>query len=187
MPVEILIHAIDHNKAEKGFMQDVRDVSELDERPWGGREGPPNYIILTISDAEKSQILHFMDNWKNEFTYEKLAENAQGRRYKISVNLKVIQQFGIDKGIRAEVNDFLQNEYGAVLVNYVPAQGYATYDIPNTDWQAMKSDLLDLFEEQVDTRRYRFTPSDVDLAVAAGGSVTLNTAQALARVIDRLA
>lgn len=194
MPVEILIHADTTTKNLKGFPQTIKDDEDLAVSPWGQREGLPLYVILRVTDATKPQVEHFLGNWRKEFNYELLGQNAQGRRYRVSVNPNVVSVFGLNAGVRAEIRDFLVATYGAVLVSFEPGQASATFDIPNPasgTWaehvQKIRQDLTDKFEEQLDTRRYQFDPADVDLVVASGGKVTQTTAQALSRIIDRLA
>lgn len=182
MPVELLIHAQTHTKAQKGFVQTVQDQPAI----WGNRETLPNYVILEITDATKAQVDNYTDNWKNELSYELLGSDANGRRYKISVNPNIISQVSVDKGIQQRMKTYLENTYGAVLVDAAVNQQYVTFDIPNTDWVALRADLLDGFESQVDTRRYIFSPTDVDIAIAAGGRISLTAAQTLTRVVDRL-
>ena len=175
MPVECLIHAVDHSKAGKGFIQDVRNVSDLTAHPWGNRESLPDYVILAISDVTKDQVDNYTDNWKNELTYELLGSNTEGRRYKISVNLKIISAFGVDKGVRDDLKGYMISAYGAVVVDHAFNNESITLDIPNplsVGWtlyvKQIREVLLDQFEEQVDTRRYIFNPADVDIAIAAG-------------------
>lgn len=194
MSVELLIHAQTHRKAQKGFVETVRDVSVLAIHPWGNREGLPDYVILRITDGSKVEVDHYTDNWKNELSYELLGENAEGRRYKISVNPKIVTEFGVTKGVAIGVKKVLEDEYSAVLFDAALNRQYAIFDIPNptsVGWtlyvQQIKATLLDRFESQVDTRRYIFSPSDVDIAIAAGGKISLTKAQTLARVVDRLA
>ena len=189
MAVELLIHAFDHRKAQKGFIQTVKDQPCV----WGNLEALPNYVILTISDATKAQVDLYTDNWKNEFSYEMLAENAAGRRYKISVNPKIVTEFSVDKGVATDVKKVVEDEFNGVLFDVAVNQQYATFDIPNpvvVDWTTyalhIKNTLLDRFESQVDTRRYIFSPADVDIAIAAGGFIELTKSQVIARVIDRL-
>jgi len=188
MPVEILIHATDKaGGAKKGFPQTVRDAADVASAPWGTGEGLPDFIQLVVPDASVSQVENFLSNWTNEITYDLLASNAAGRRYKLSMNINIITEFGLDKAMRTEIHNYILNTYNAQLVEYVPAEAYVTYDIPNTDWLALQDDIIDKFEEQLDTNRYYFTDADVDLAIAAGGRFTLTTAQVLNRIVDRLA
>jgi len=66
---------------------------------------------------------------------------------------------------------------------YQTAQG-----LTNTAYlQALKSDFSDIFRESIAVRRYYFLEADVDAAYALpNGQVTLTTAQALAKIVDKL-
>jgi len=185
MPVEILIHATAHRKAVKGQIQSIRDADDLIANPWGLKEGPPNYVILEIPNATRAQIENYLDPIHNNFQWEELAENAQGRRYRVWMHAGMAS-FNVSKGIRAELRDLLINEYGAQVVSFTPPFE-AVVDIPNTDWQALRDRVLDVFDEQLYSRRWFFDPVDVDLAIANGGRARLNRTQAAARIIDRLA
>ena len=184
MPVELLINATTHRKAQKGFIQTVVDQPVT----WGTRETLPDYVQLVISDATKSQVDKYTDAWINVIEYSLVASNAQGRRYTLSVNPNIITEFGADKGIKLEMRDLLVNDWGATIVSFNSTTATAVVDIPNPpndDWQALRNDLLDKFEEVVDRRRYVFSPAEVDIAIANGGRMTITTAQALARIVDR--
>lgn len=190
MPVEILIHSTNKpvSGAEKGKPSAVRSASDLVGLPWGSGEALPDYVKMRISDVDDAEtVRNYLDNWRNVISYELIASNSSGRRYTLSMNPNVITEFGLDKGIRQEIHDYLQEHYGAVLVDSNLSEAWATYDIPNTDWEFLRRDILDVFEEQLAPDRYRFTEADVDLAIAAGGTIELTQAQVLARVIDRLA
>ena len=194
MPVELLIHAKTYRKAQKGFILDLRDVSVLAIHPWSFRESLPDYIKVRITDSSKEQLDHLTDNWKNELSYEELARIDGGRRFKISVNPRIITEFGPDKGIAADIKNELAREYGAVIFNVAMNKQWEIFDFPNptkVGWtlhiKQIKAFLLDNFESEVSTRRHIFSPADVDIATAAGGKISLNKEQALARVVDRLA
>lgn len=187
MPVEILIHAFDHEAAQKGTPQTVKDDDDLAESPWGSKEGLPNYVVLRITDATKSQVLNYLDNWKREIEFTLLGSNAQGRRYKLSMNPKIITEFGQDAGFHVDFRNYLEDYYGAVLVSWDQSIGEATFDIPNTEWAELAADVRDKFEAVLANRRYYFDPADVDVVVASGGFITQTTSQALSRIIDRLA
>lgn len=182
MPCEILIHAVAHTKAVKGQIEVIKDG---DSNPWGSKEGLPDYVILTISNRSAAQVTQYLENIESVFQWELVNSNAQGRRYRIWVDQKIID-IKPEKGMRIELRDELINEYGATLVSYTPP-AEAVFDIPNTDWAALQSAITDQFVGPVAARRWYFASADVDAAVAAGGRVTLNANQAANRIIDRLA
>lgn len=185
MPCELLIHSFSHRKAVKGQIQSIRDVSDLSAHPWGTKEGLPNYVILTISNRTAAQVSQYLENIRSIFQWELLNSNAQGRRYRIWLIQKVVD-LDPSKAMRAKLRDFLIDEYSASLVSYTPPSE-AVFDIPNTDWQFLADAVTDYFEVQVATRRWYFAEADVDVAIANGGRITLSSAQAANRIIDRLA
>lgn len=186
MPVELLIHATDHGKAIKGRIQDVRDDDELAVHPWGGREGPPNFVILRISDATKSQVDHYLESWSNRLDYEEMAHNADGRRYRISVPSNTTVLFGIDKGMRQDILTHLEDHYGAQLVSVDADRQSATLDIPNTDWQALRDEMKDFFEVVLSPSRFRIAADYVDtIAAEPDGKVEIIRDFAITKVIDR--
>lgn len=194
MAVEILIAAVQGPVLGVGMPGAMKDDADLAASPWGTREGLPSWVRLRITDASKSQVEHFLDNWRNEFTFDLVASNVFGRRYQIGVNPAVVQVFGADAGVKQAMRDYIVSNYNATLIAFDQSQVSATFDIPNPvgqTWpeflQQARASILDAFEQQVSTNRYRFSDADVALAVAAGGSMELTTAQALARIIDRLA
>lgn len=187
MPVEILIHAFDHGKAKKGTPQTIKDDSDLSASPWGAREGLPNFVILRISDATKPDVVNYLSNWKREISFSMINSNAEGRRYELSINPKIISEFGMANGIKAEFRSYLEERYAAQVVYWDQSAGVARIDIPNTDWPALLIDVKEKFEQELSNRRYHFDPSDVDIVVAAGGFIEQTKAQALSRIIDRLA
>lgn len=187
MAVEILVRVTDNDKVKKGYPATIRDVALLDEWPWGNREGLPDYVRLRITDATEEQVRNYLDDWKTEFNFELLVQNASGRRYSITCNPAALEAFGVDAAFKQDFRDWLEIEYGAELRSWDPVTGTAVFDIPNTDWADLFSNVLDLFEERLDVNRYMFSSADVDLAVANGGYAELTTAQVLARIIDRAA
>ena len=187
MGVEILVHAFDHDGIKKGSFATIKDDDQLSVSPWGNREGLPNYCVLRISDATKSQVENFLDGWVREISLELINSNELGRRYKLSVNPKIIEIFGENKGFKQEFVDYLEMEYGAILVSFSKPQGHATFDIPNTDWQALRNDVIDKFEQTIDGHRYYFNNTDVDTIIASGGKATFNSVEAILKIVDRLA
>ena len=182
MPAEILIHAYTHDSFLKGSICLIKDSPAV----WGRMEAPPDFVVVIISDTTAAQVVSFTENYKNEILYELLNSNELGRRYSLSVNPKILELEGEEAGLKQEIRDVLVDDYSATIVSYVPATATAVVDIPNTDWDALKANLKDIFEQHY-IDRYVFSESDVDLALANGGTVTITKAQALNRIIDRLA
>jgi hypothetical protein len=180
MPCEILIHAINHSKAIKGQIASIKEAPAV----WGQREGLPNYVILTISDRTAEQVKQYSEQIKNIFNWDLLNSNASGRRYRIWIAQNILN-FKPGEGLRNEIRDYLINEYNASLISYNPPNE-AVFDIPNTDWVALKNNIVDRFEVIMEKRRWRFSEADVDTAIISGGKVTLNGIQAASKLIDRI-
>lgn len=187
MPVELLIKAVNDpfsdRKMQKGEIYTVRDVDKLAAWPWGGLEGLPNFVRVRISDATEAQIKAYMSRIYDILQWDLLAENSQGRRYRVYLHPKVIQ-FG---GMKERFRDVLIGEHDATVVSSDLPNGEAVFDIPNTDWQALRDQLLYDVTEAVAESRYRFTPASVDALVNAGGYAERTKAQVLANIVDRLA
>jgi len=182
MPCTIAIMAADNPPWKKGYPVDVLDGSR-DLSNWVNSK----FVQLFIPDAEKAGVEHFIQNWRTNFNHEILGQNAQGYRIKISVDPRVVSVFGLNKGVAQSVIDELTDNWGAVVFDVHLSNHYVTVDIPKpVDLQALKNRILDIFEQDLDVSLYYFTDADVDEAIAAGGKITMNKAQVLARVKNRL-
>lgn len=198
MPCELLIRATSSAVRFKGDPQEVRDDADLVTRPWGGREGPPEFIILHITDATAAQIQPRMDAVVNLFTHTIQVQNPNGWRIRISVNPNIPILYGIDKGLKLELRDLLVTDWGASLHSHDTVnQEWAIFDFPKplmyipdnvektlADIQAY---IHDKFTDTLFRRRYHFSEADVDQVLGLGGKVDQTLAQVSAKVIDRLA
>lgn len=184
MPVEMLVHAVGHAKAVKGAIQDIRDVADLVNWPWGGREGLPDYVIVRVNGTTLAQVNQYRRQWRKKFTYELMAQNASGRRYRISINARVLAHLGEVKGFKAAMREFLVGKYNAQVVSYTPSAGEVVLDIPNTDWAGLAAEFNERFESLVAGRQYRFPVADVDAAISAGGRVSISRSTAIDRIVD---
>jgi len=199
MPCEVLIRATTtpENTRFKGDPQEVRDDSFLPQRPWGSKEGPPEFVILHVTDATAAQIQGYMDAVVNTLTYTIQAENENGWRIRIDVNPAIPRDYGLDKGVRNDMRDMLVADWGGQVFDYDNVNHeYAVMDFPKplmyipTNEErtllALKSDVHDKFVDVLFRRRYRFSESDVDQVLGLGGKVDQTLAQVNAKVIDRL-
>ena len=198
MPCELLIRATSSTVRFKGDPQEVRDDSLLVTRPWGGREGPPEFVILHVTDATAAQIQTYMDVVVNQFTYTIQAQNENGWRILIEINPKITETWGLDKGFRDDVRDYMVATWDGQVFDYDNVgHAWAIMDFPkpliyipdNVEMtlQDMKNDFIDKFEDSVFRRRYHFSEADVDQVLGFGGKVDQTLAQVAAKVIDRLA
>jgi len=187
MTVELLVHAFDHTKAIKGTIQDARDVSELSMRPWGRREGLPNFVRLRIRDLDKVDILPFLTSVKNEFVVTQKTNSGRTRIYDITVkDVRVLTKFGNDKGATLAFVEALSGKHTVEFVSRDLDNSRLTIKGRDTTAEALANDILDLFEERLSPRRFNLNDSDVDLAITAGGFVEVDASQVIPRIIDGL-
>ena len=198
MPCELLIRATSSAVRFKGDPQEVRDDADLIERPWGGREGPPEFVILHVTDATAAQIQPHMDAVVKTFEHTIQVENANGWRIRIDVDPAIVALYGIDKGVRDDMRDVLVNDWGGQVRDYDNVNHeYVVMDFPKPliyipdnvekTLADMRADIHDKFEGLVYRRRYTFSEADVDQVLGLGGYVEQTLAQVNAKVIDRLA
>ncbi len=183
MAVEILVAAIAKpGVTERGYPWIMKETPCV----WGGREGPPNWVILRITDASKIQVEHVLDTWKKSFIYTILNENEQGYRIKVEVDPLLISVSGLNKEIRSDLKTFIKDNFSGSIVNF--SFEHATIDIPKpVDLADLKAQVLDLFEVRVDTRIYHFSNTDVDWALAQpDGIAEMTKAEVLSRIINKL-
>jgi len=197
MPCEILVKATD----KPGGVWFKGDPVVVKDDPvfWGAKEGPPNWVIVRVTDSSAAQIEQYMAAWKREFEFDILANTQAGWRIRISVDPKVRQVFGIDKAFRNDFRDYLIDTYGAVVHDYDNVNHeYAELDFPKpllkldispaaeVTLSFLQQDFLDKAEDALQPRLYYFSSADVDAALTAGGKVNQTLAQIQAKVINRL-
>lgn len=187
MSVDLLVHATTHPKAVKGTIQDARDVSELSVRPWGRREGLPNFVRLCIRDADKEDIVPFLVPVKNEFVVSPKTNTGRTRTYDIIVkDIRVLTKFGNAKGATLALVEGLNNDHRAKFVSRELDNSRLTITARDTTPEALSDDILDMFQETLSPRRFHLDFSDVDLAITAGGFLEVNASQVIPRIIDGL-
>lgn len=187
MPVEVLVHAFDHPKAIKGTIQDARNVSELSTRPWGRREGLPNFVRLRIRDADKADIIPFLASVKNEFSVTQKTNSGRTRTYDVTLkDVRILTKFGNAKGVTLAFVEGLNNVHKAQFVSRNLDNSRLTITARDTTPEALASDILDMFQETLSPRRFHLDFSDVDLAITAGGFLEFNSSQVIPRIVDGL-
>ncbi len=181
MPCQVLIAATTHRKQTKGQMFAVRDEPVT----WGGSEGPPKYVILRISNASADQVIAFLVRWKTEFQHSVATNPDLSKQITVTVSQKIIDIFGAIHGFKIQIKEHLEDEWGATIVFWDANSNTIVFNVPEvTDLAELKSNLLDIFEEQLGPR-WLFSEADVDTALSQGGTVELTKAQALSKIIDR--
>lgn len=187
MAVDILVmNLTGRTDMPRGWIVDIVEVNTASPRSYGA---PGEFVVVHLAGVGKAQADQYLQAIRNEVRFSIVAENAQGYRIRADVNPKVWQLFGADKGVKRELLDFLTTTYGAVLQSHDTVnQEWAIVDVPKpADLAAIRADVLDLFEQQLDGRRYHFTEADCDLAVQNGGFMELTATQVINRLVDRLA
>lgn len=187
MPVELLIHSFGHNKALKGTIQDARNVSDLPIRPWGRKEGLPNYVKVRITDAAKTDVEQYLMPVKNKFSFTLIEDTGTSLIFDITVNKKMLALFGNTKGITLDAILALDEKgHDVTFVNRELDNSRLRLNIKDTDGRQMMDDVLDMFQEVVATRRYHIDPAVVDLAIANGGVLERTSVQVIPGVVDRI-
>lgn len=184
MPCEMLACAESNvllpKKLQKGEIAIIRPFGWN----WGTKEGLPGFVQIAVSDAEVSEVKTYLSSIRDILQWERVASNANGRRYRVYIHPKVL---AIKAGLRSRFRTYLENNYSAVLHSADLANGEATFDIPNTDWQAMRDQITYDVSRKIANRRYRINSNAVDAVVTAGGRSTATKNQLLNNITDRLA
>ena len=181
MPCEILVNAVAHRKAIKGQLVAVKDQPCV----WGKREGLPDYVIVTISNATADQVRSRTLRWTDRPDYEVSIPIGGRKQIVITMPAKLAAAFPNLELNPQRVRDYLVMRWGATITRHNRTE--VVISVPqDTVLADLKADIMDRFERSVG-KRYHFSHADVDTAIAAGGRVTITRAQALARIVDRAA
>lgn len=192
MPCECKILAVSPpgRLMKKGYVAAIRNQSRLLIHPWASSEGLPKFVTLVISDADRSQVAHFMDNWRIKFLHSIVNENAAGFRVRIEVHPGVVASSGRGRAkIKAVMQAWVAARDGSIFA--FSADGM-TVDLPKPQYDivglvALKSEFEDDFGDELESAvMYYFTEAEVDSVIAAGGSVTRTKAQVLALIKAKL-
>ena len=144
----------------------------------------PDYVQITVPDADEANVEAYLASVRDILQWELLAENAEGRRYRLYIHPKVLTQGGT---FRQQIKDYFLNELNATVVSSDLPNGEVTLDVPTTDWAAAKT-FIDLeLQNVVAKRRYKISNAAVNAAINAGGKVTVGKANVLQSIVDRLA
>lgn len=188
MAVELLIYAkTDNPKIKKGSIQTVREAPG----GWGTRELPEfgDFILLTISDATVAQVENYMDRWKLEFSYDGPTNmGGSNRRLDVSIDPRLQAKYPTyTTNLGINIKNALLDRFAAQVQSVTFPNAY-TFRVDYAQGggivNKMKNHLVDLFSDDIEDRYWRFSEADIDLAVSAGGYVTLDRAAALLRLRD---
>ncbi len=185
MPIQCLIRANDlmsYKDVIKGMVSTVKDEPCV----WGNRECLPDYVVVRIADATREQAEQFLEPWKNTFEYAVTDINVNTKQVYLSINPNIIQVLGEGKALKDSLRTLIVRDWNATIILHT--QTSVTFTVPaDSDLQAMRRQLYDVFDLVVGKRRYIFQESDVDNAVANDGFVETTREVALNRIIDRQA
>jgi len=186
MAIQCLIRA-NNAQTGKGILKGMVEGVKEEPCEWGTKEDLPDYVRIRIPDATLQQAETFLQPWDNTFEYT--IENVVGaevptKRIVLSMDAKIIEVLGDGKALKQELRNLLLESWGVNLISH--NQSSVTFDVQgDIDLQLMKEQLHDMFYETVAYRIYMFREADVDFAIANGGYVEIQKAQALSRIIDR--
>lgn len=184
MPVELLVHAVNTYKTRKGEIVHVKPATIMGSIEWGSQEQLPQFVKFYIGNATAEQVAQYRARLRTIMQYELMAENAQGRRYRLSLHARLHSTYGAR--LRNDIKNLLVRKWGATIQSYDPETNSAVVDIPNTDWAALQAAVKDVGEDMLKHRRYRFNDAAISAAVAAGGYLAVTRQQAAAALMDRL-
>lgn len=66
---DLLIYALpdnapyDPNQSRRGYAKGGIVAIKETGQPWGGKDGPPNFVRLTIIDRTRDQVIQYLDHW----------------------------------------------------------------------------------------------------------------------------
>lgn len=180
MAVELLVIAKDTSTYLKG------DIITAKQSPasWGGKEGPPDFIRVTITDADIEEVEPYLQIFINVIQGEVIGVVGGKRRVRVFVDPSVVGKIPDAKAFKADLKDFFVNDWGAEIVSAAATE--ATLDFPTqVSLAEVKADLVDKYDEKIFERAYHFDPADVDTVLGLGGTIDRTKAQVAAQVLDR--
>lgn len=188
MPAGLLVAArnLPKTKYRKGDVVAVLPDGAL----FGAREGLPNFVQLTVSDATQPQAQAYLDHWRQAYDYTIDAENAEGYRATLRVDPASLAISGVNKEVKLEIKTYVLTGGDQGLTVELHDQGFdfLTVDIAKpADLPAFKREINDRFEETLSFSRYYFRFDDIDDVVSGGGTITRTKAQVLGLIQDKLA
>lgn len=180
MAVEVLIAATDLPPFLKG------DIVVAKQSPaiWGGKEGLPDFIRLTISDRDLVDIEPYLDDFQNILQNDP-PQVIDGRRHvRIFVDPGVVGKFDDAKVFKQEFRDYIVAEYSAVLESSAATEAVFSFPL-EVSLADVRDDITDKFDERLLERRWHFSEASVDQVVGLGGTVTRTFAQVASVILDR--
>lgn len=178
---------ISNNNANTQQIGEVVDVKKFGV-VWGSGGQPPNYVHIDISDTTRvHDSAFFLEKWEIIYSLEEQINNPQRIRYIIQVNEDSISNSGVGQDqLKIGMVKWAEDNYNGTALAFTPER--FTVDVPKPfDSVQFVSDFADVWNDVFDIRRYHFSQTDVDAAIAAGGLLTFTFADAESRIIDKKA
>lgn len=197
----ILIAAKDlTNHCRKGDIVEIVD----DGHEFGAKEGLPNFIRVTVTDRNATQIENYLERVTRALDYEVLGSNELGARCKIEYAVTGSVPKDISLALEEYVLSGGEQELDVQLFERSPDSLTVDIAIPllsakarrtrakriqeqNAILKAFRDDINDKFQEVIDHRRWCFSPSDVDGVVNSGGETAATAAQLQGKLVDKWA
>lgn len=194
MPAFLDIAAKDFKSQSKGDILTISGVA-CSEDPSGRMVG------IEITDTTVTKALHYVYDWKVDFSHTLVNQNAQGWRFRVEVDPAYISMSEVGKGeLKSGMQDHVEtSEYweGSQVVSFtsdsmtvdIPKNGvYQTASgLSDIDYlKLLKSDFSDIFKVRLKASRYHVSESDVDIIIIAGGFMQITEEQALNQILDKL-
>lgn len=161
-----------------------------------------NFICVEITNVTREEAHDYVNEWKIDFDYNQLSQNAQRWIYEVTVDPVYISATETGKAqIKQEMRDHIESgsEYweGCTVLDFtaesitvrIPKNGvYQTAEgLSDVEYlRILKLDFSDIFKTVFAIRRYYFTEAYVDQVVAAGNYVAITKSESLSIIQDRL-
>lgn len=174
MPCEVLVRATQGDTYASGEAVAVRPEGSK----WGRKEQPPDYVHVTISDADEKEMLFLLSAW--ELKYKPSSITAS--RIRLHVDDKCVSKsLEAADTMDVKMSNFL-GKLGAKSITY--AQSYVEFDLPK-EWST--EDMVRAFNDRFSTpynrRRYYIPSARITGALENQGRITLTKRN----VMDKLA
>lgn len=182
MATEILIS---NNNAN---LRQIGEVVAMFESPhtWGGREGFPNYMHLTITDVGLDVAKKFSEKWIIDYKLDVQVNNPQRIRYKVEVAAASISASGIGRDqLKTGMQQWAESSYDATAIAFTPET--FTVDVRKPfDTVQFAKDFDDIWRDVFEERKYILGAASIALGQVAGQVPDMTMAEADAAFVDKL-
>jgi hypothetical protein len=162
----------------KGDIVEVRETGA----PRGGAEGLPDFVWVTISNANKSQTIAYMDDWERVIDFNTLLANPP--YYEVRISYTPTSTSGFDAITKEQVKRWLKKQDSDILghgANYVDV----AFTVPDNLTVADLKQWAIVKLRKVKRRQWCFPASEVDSIISQGGEVTMSKQEAQSIVYSK--